>query len=44
VIGWHYAVAKNHPKLGSAGLWAATAFRVYLAIHNIRNERRSVPR
>lgn len=44
VFGWHYAVGRNHPRLAAAGLWAATAFRTYLAIHNIRNERRSLPR
>ena len=43
-VGWHHLVGKNHPRLASAGLWAATAFRAYLAIHNIRNERRSLPR
>lgn len=43
-LGWHYVAGKNHPRLAAAGLWAATAFRAYLAIHNIRNERRSLPR
>lgn len=42
--GWHYGVGKNHPRIAAAGLWAATAFRAYLAIHNIRNERRSARR
>src|SRR5262245_24655352 len=42
--GWHFAMAKNHPRIGAAGLWAATAFRTYLAIHNLRNERRSLRR
>ena len=42
--GWQMAVGRNHPRVAAAGLWAMTAFRVYLAVHNIRNERRSLPR
>ena len=41
ISAWNLTVAREHPKIGIAGLWAMTAFRSYLAIHNLRNERRA---
>ena len=41
VAGWHYAVGRNHPRLAAAGLWTMTAFRAYLAFHNIRNQQKA---
>lgn len=37
---WNMTVGRKHPRLAAAGLWASTAFRTYLAIHNLRNERK----
>lgn len=42
--GWNYSVGRSHPRIAATGLWAATAFRAYLAIHNLRSERRSARR
>jgi len=39
VAAWHLTLGKRHPKLAAAGLWTMTAFRAYLVVHNIRNER-----
>ena len=41
VAAWHYGVGRNHPRLAAAGLWSMTAFRAYLAFHNIRNQQRA---
>jgi hypothetical protein len=41
ISAWNLGVGKNHPKIAAGGLWAMTAFRAYLAVHNVRNERRS---
>ena len=41
VYAWHYGVGRNHPRLAAAGLWGMTAFRAYLAIHNLRNQQRA---
>ncbi len=38
---WQMGVARNHPKIATSGLWAMTAFRTYLAVHNFRNEGRA---
>ena len=37
IIAWNKVMGKRHPKIAVAGLWAMTAFRVYLTVHNIRN-------
>jgi hypothetical protein len=39
VAAWKHVVGRNHPKIAAAGLWTMTAFRAYLAIHNLRNQR-----
>jgi len=44
IFGWNYTVGRRSPRLAAAGLWTMTAFRTYLAIHNLRNERRATPR
>ena len=41
---WNTTMGKNHPKVAVAGLWAMTAFRGYLAIHNLRNEQKAARR
>jgi hypothetical protein len=44
IFGWNYTVGRKNPRLAAAGLWTMTAFRTYLAIHNLRNERRATRR
>jgi hypothetical protein len=44
VTAWNLMVGPRHPKMAAAGLWAMAAFRGYLAIHNLRNERRAARR
>lgn len=39
VVVWNRAVGRKHPKLATTGLWVMTAFRTYLAVNNMRNER-----
>jgi hypothetical protein len=41
VAAWHYAVGRNHPRMAAAGLWTMTAFRAFLAVHNIRNQQKA---
>ena len=38
---WNVAVGRKNERVAVAGLWAMTAFRTYLAIHNLRNTRRA---
>lgn len=33
-VAWRRLVGKNHPRLATAGLVLASAFRVWLALHN----------
>jgi hypothetical protein len=33
---WNIAVGRDHPRVAVSGLWVMTAFRTYLAIHNLR--------
>ena len=44
VAAWNLALGEKHPHVAAAGLWAMTAFRSYLAVHNLRNERRAAHR
>jgi hypothetical protein len=44
ISAWNLTVGQKHPRVAAAGLWAMTAFRSYLAIHNLRNERRAAAR
>jgi hypothetical protein len=41
---WNVGVGRRNPRLAVAGLWGMTAFRAYLAIHNVRNTRRAARR
>ena len=41
VSAWNLTVGRRNPRVAVAGLSAMTAFRAYLAIHNIRNERKA---
>jgi hypothetical protein len=36
---WNLTMGRRNQKVAVAGLWAMTAFRTYLAIHNMRNMR-----
>jgi hypothetical protein len=38
---WNLTVGRKSPKIAAAGLWGMAVFRTYLAIHNLRNERRA---
>jgi hypothetical protein len=39
VSGWNLFVGRTHPRIAAAGLWGMAAFRTYLALHNLHNER-----
>lgn len=41
---WNLSVGRRNERVAVAGLWTMAAFRTYLAIHNLRNERRTVRR
>ena len=41
VSAWNMTMGPKHQRIAAAGLWTMTAFRVYLAIHNHRNEHRA---
>lgn len=41
VSAWNLTVGRRNPRAAAAGLWAMAAFRTYLAIHNIRNQRKA---
>jgi hypothetical protein len=41
VSAWNLTVGRRSPRVAAAGLWAMTAFRAYLALHNLRNERKA---
>lgn len=44
VMAWNYSVGRKHPRVAAAGLWTMTAFRAYLAIHNLRNQQKAARR
>ena len=39
VSAWNLSVGRKNQKVAAIGLWTMAAFRTYLAIHNMRNER-----
>jgi hypothetical protein len=41
VSAWNMTVGRKHPRVAVAGLWAMTAFRSYLVLHNLRNTARA---
>ena len=44
VSAWNLSVGRRNERVAVAGLWTMAAFRTYLAIHNLRNERRTARR
>jgi hypothetical protein len=44
VSAWNLSIGRRNDGVAAAGLWAMTAFRAYLAIHNLRNTRRAARR
>ena len=44
VTAWNVFVGRDHPRVATTGLWVMTAFRGYLAVHNMRNERQAAHR
>lgn len=38
---WNLTVGRKNERVAVAGLWAMTAFRAFLAIHNLRNMQRA---
>ena len=44
ITAWNMTMGRSHPKVAVAGLWAMTAFRAYLTIHNVRNTQRAARR
>jgi hypothetical protein len=43
-LAWNHFVGKKHPTIAASGMWAMTAFRAYLAMHNMRNTQRAARR
>jgi hypothetical protein len=41
---WNLTVGRKKPRLAAAGLWAMTAFRAYLVVHNVRNTQKAARR
>ena len=41
VSAWNLTVGRKNQRVAVAGLWAMTAFRAYLVIHNMRNMRQA---
>jgi hypothetical protein len=41
VSAWNLSIGRSRPQAAAAGLWAMAAFRSYLAIHNLLNERKT---
>ena len=41
VSAWNLTVGRKNERVAAAGLWAMTAFRAYLALHNMRNTKRA---
>ena len=44
VTAWNLTVGRKKPRLAAAGLWAMTAFRAYLVVHNVRNTHKAAAR
>ena len=44
ITTWNLTVGARHPRVAAAGLWATAVFRSYLAVQNLRNERRALHR
>ena len=44
VSAWNLSIGRSRPQTAAAGLWAMAAFRSYLAIHNLLNEKKTARR
>ena len=44
ITAWNLTVGRSHPRVAATGLWAMTAFRAYLAVHNYRNQQKAARR
>jgi len=44
VSAWNLSMGRSRPRAAAAGLWAMAAFRSYLAVHNLMNERKAARR
>jgi hypothetical protein len=44
VSTWNLTVGRRHQRVAITGLWVMTAFRAYLTLHNLRNERKAARR
>ena len=44
ISAWNLSIGRSRPQAAAAGLWAMAAFRSYLAIHNLLNERKAARR
>ena len=44
VTACNLSIGRSRPRVAAAGLWAMAAIRSYLAVHNMRNERKAARR
>jgi len=44
LAAWNLSIGRSRPRAAAAGLWAMAAFRSYLAVHNLLNERKAARR
>jgi hypothetical protein len=44
LTAWNLSIGRSRPRAAAAGLWAMAAFRSYLAVHNMLNERKAARR
>ena len=44
LTAWNLSIGRSRPRVAAAGLWAMAAFRSYLAVHNMLNERKAARR
>jgi hypothetical protein len=44
LAAWNLSIGRSRPRVAAAGLWVMAAFRSYLAVHNMLNERKSARR
>ena len=44
ISAWTLTVGRKNERVAAAGLWALAAFRGYLAIHNLRNQKTAARR
>jgi hypothetical protein len=44
VSAWNLSLGRRNERVAVAGLWAMTAFRAYLVVHNLRNTKKAARR